>query len=168
VLPGGGTHAQVVPLRPAADAPEIDDCVEQIERTVGGDPEGCVLVGHSVGSRAVLHYLARLPEDRRVRGFLSVAGWWTIDEPWLALRPWIERPLDVDAARRAAGAVRVLISDDDPYTSDWRSTKRLWEERIGANVAIRHGGRHFNGEHEVAALIRLSGLIDDTSLGETA
>jgi predicted alpha/beta hydrolase family esterase len=162
VLPGGGAQASVVGLAPTAGAPEIDACVEAIERAVAGEPESCVIVGHSVGSRAALHYLAGLPAERGVRGFLSVAGWWTIDEPWPSLEPWIERPLDVKAARRAAGLVRVLISDDDPYTADWGETKRLWEELMGAEVAVRSGGRHFNGEHEVAALIRLSGLIDDT------
>ena len=49
-------------------------------------------------------------------------------------------------------AVTVLLSDDDPFTRDWRSNEATWVQRLDADVRISVGGRHFNGEQEPAVL----------------
>lgn len=157
----GLVDAVFVPLRPKPELPEIDETVASINHVVGNAPGSALLVGHSVGARAVLHYLAQLPPGRDAAGFLAVAGWWEIDEPWPELMPWIEEPVDAHRARNAARHTRVLLSDNDPFTRDCYRTEREWIERMGAEVAIRPEGRHFNGAHEQSVLINLAALAMD-------
>ena len=46
----------------------------------------------------------------------------------------------------------VLLSDNDPFTSDFRENGRLWTERLGAEVVLVPGARHFNASQEPAVL----------------
>jgi predicted alpha/beta hydrolase family esterase len=39
-----------------------------------------------------------------------------------------------------------MMSDNDPYTSDWHSHRAAWQERLGASVVMVSGVEHFNGE----------------------
>jgi len=151
----------VVADMPRPDEPVIEDWVARLSVLAGKDPAALantVLVGHSVGCRAVLHFLAGLSPGLNVRGTLMVAGWWTVDEPWETLLPWIERPIDLDRARESAGEVRVLVSDNDPFTSDQQTNTRLWRERLGAAVRLVSGAEHFNSRREAEVLAELERL----------
>jgi predicted alpha/beta hydrolase family esterase len=143
---------------PNRNAPVIEQCVATLEAELGNDLSalaGTLLLGHSVGCQALMRYLAEQPESsdpEAVPELLCVAGWWTIDEPWPAIRPWIDSPIALQRLRANTGAVTVLLSDDDPFTADWRSNESTWVQRIEAEVRVIVGGRHFNGEHEPAVL----------------
>jgi hypothetical protein len=52
----------------------------------------------------------------------------------------------------------VLLGDDDPFTADHRSTRRLFEERLDAEVRVERGGKHFNRSEEPAVLGALRDL----------
>jgi serine hydrolase len=158
-LPGVG-EATVVPLRPDANAPRIGPSVEALDRALGTELGRTLLIGHGTGCRALLHYLGGVPAGVWARGLLCVAGWWMLDAPGPGLLPWLEQPLDLDRARRAAGPVRALISDDDPYTADHDENRRLWMDQLGAEVAMRPGARHFGGAHEISVLINLAALLE--------
>lgn len=121
------------------------------------------LLGHSVGCQAILHYLASLPDGAAVAGVLAVAGWWTVDEPWDSIRPWLytdEAPtFDVARARRACPRLHVLISDNDPFTADWRTTEAHWRERMGAEVQVVPGAKHFNATEAPVVRDTLAALV---------
>lgn len=149
-------------LRPTPGAPTIEACVEELRGVIGDDREvlaRTVLVGHSVGCQATLRFLESLPDGARALGVLCVAGWWWVDQPWETIRPWIERPLDRARVRRAAGPVRVLISEDDPFTSDHAQNARQWEHALGAEVTLLEGARHLNRVREPAVLEALETLL---------
>ena len=73
-----------------------------------------------------------------------VAGWFHLDDPWDTIRPWVDAPLDDERARAATSALRVLISNNDRFTSDYRSTRAAFESRLGASVRVIEGRNHFN------------------------
>ena len=80
---------------------------------------------------------------------------------WDTLRPWIETPFDPSRTAARCGRIEVLLSDDDPYTSDTAETRRRFAEGLGAAVRITPGRRHFNDPEEPAvldAVLRLAGL----------
>lgn len=108
-----------------------------------------IVVGHSVGAQTVMRTLAALGGEP-VAAAVLVAGWWDVDEPWPTIRPWIDEPFDIDAARRAARGWWVLLSDNDPFTRDFETTATLFRDRLDATVEVVPGGRHFNAAAEPA------------------
>jgi pimeloyl-ACP methyl ester carboxylesterase len=150
------------PLLPAPDRPEIEPCLEACLGVLAGlDLARTMLMGHSVGCQVLMRALARLPDGPRAPALLCVAGWWTVDQPWDTLRPWIETPFDhLRAAARCARTV-VLLSDDDPFTRDAEVTRREFIAALGAEVHVAPGRRHFNAPEEPAvldAVLRLAGI----------
>src|SRR5215470_15419689 len=116
-LAGLGIRTEVVSLLPEPTAPGIDETVAAIARAVGDDPPEIaqtLLIGHSVGSRALLAYLSRHGAHRTFAGLTS-----------------------------AAGPITVLLSDNDPYTADWRANAADWLGKLGAAVHIAHGAGHY-------------------------
>jgi len=163
VVTGGFARNILTPEVADRDAPTAGAWVESLTTTCGReDLDDLYIVAHSVGCLGVLHYLASLPGTTTIAGFLAVAGWWTLDAPWETIAPWVysdERPtFDVSRARRACPAIRVLISDNDPFTSDWATTRRQWQERVGARVEVLPGKAHFNAREAPAVLDALAAL----------
>jgi predicted alpha/beta hydrolase family esterase len=154
-----GVKLDVAPLRPAPDRPEIEACLEALG---GLDPARTLLVGHSVGCQVLMRALARLPDGVRAPALLCIAGWWTVDQPWDTLRPWLETPFDHTRTAARCARIEVLLSDNDPYTRDAEETGRRFVSALGAEVQIVPGRRHFNAPEEpavLAAVLRLLGLI---------
>ncbi|PRP96483.1 RBBP9/YdeN family alpha/beta hydrolase [Enhygromyxa salina] len=164
--PGAGLQVEVVEL-PNPDAPVIEQCVAALQSALGTraeDLRSTLLVGHSVGCQALLRYLAELRasdsggggDSERPVGpehLLCIAGWWVVDEPWPSIRPWIDTSIALPSLQsNTAGGVTVLLSSDDPFTSDWRTNKATWEQRLDADVRVIQAGRHFNGAQEPAVL----------------
>lgn len=150
---------------PNRNAPVIDQCVAALESELGTDLTALastLLVGHSVGCQALMRYLADqvAPGEGQDRpSLVCVAGWWTVDAPWPAIRPWIDTPIALPRLRASTQSVTTLISDDDPFTSDWRANKATWEQRLDADVRVSAGGHHFNADREPAVLELLRTLI---------
>lgn len=120
-------------------------------RLAGASPGPRMIIAHSVGVRATLHALA-LEATPAIGGLLCVAGWASVDKPWPEIVPWIEEPLDTAAARAHAGKVRLLVSDDDPFTADHAATRAWFERELRAVSRLAPGGRHFNGKQEPIVL----------------
>ncbi len=151
----------VVAAMPDPDEPTIPAWVGRVRQLLGDDPDEIartVMVGHSVGCQAILRALAELPESVHVNGVLCVAGWLWTDEPWDSLIPWIETPFFLARTQDAVGRrIVVMMSDNDPYTFDWRAHRSAWQERLGASVAMVSGVEHFNGEQYPVILQTLLG-----------
>lgn len=143
-----GIRTKVVSLLPEPTAPGIDETVAAIAGAVGDDPHEIaqtVLIGHSVGSRALLAYLSRHGAHRSFAGLVSVAGWFTVDgvSSYPTLVPWVNVDLDFATIASAAGPITVLLSDNDPFTADWRANAAEWLSKLGAAVHIAHGAGHY-------------------------
>ncbi len=143
-----GISTKVVSLLPAPTAPGIDQMVTAIAKAVGDDSHEIaktVLIGHSLGSRALLAYLSSHGAHRTFAGFVSVAGWFTVDDlnSYPALAPWVNMDLSFASIASAAGPITVHLSDNDPFTADWRSNAADWLGKLGATVRIAHGAGHY-------------------------
>jgi predicted alpha/beta hydrolase family esterase len=143
-----GILTKLVPLRPQPRAPNIDETLVAIAEAVGNDTREIgqtILIGHSVGSRALLAYLSRQGAGQRFAGLVSVAGWFTVDDlaSYPALKPWVDMDLDFQSIAAAAGPITVHLSDNDPFTRDWRATAVAWLSKLDAAVHISHGAGHY-------------------------
>jgi predicted alpha/beta hydrolase family esterase len=160
-LPDAPFAEVVVPELPDPDAPRIDTWPPAILAALGTDPAllaRTVVLAHSVGCQATLHALAALPDGVRIAGMLAVAGWWHVDRPWPAIVPWQSQLPDLARVRAALGSLLVLLSDDDPFTSDHAGNAALWQERLGARVQRVPGGKHFNTPTSPVVLAALRSL----------
>ncbi len=140
---------------PNPGLPTISGWSEAISSIVGHDREQLdttILVGHSVGAQAVLHFLASLQPGQQVASAVFVAGWWDVDEPWDSIRPWIAHRHDYQQIISAAKSMHVLLSDNDPFTADHVANAELWRSRLGATVHLVPQAKHFNGTVEPAVL----------------
>ncbi len=106
-------------------------------------------VGHSVGCKAALLYLSELHTKKpelKMGGLMCVAGWWKVDNPWPQLYQWTNMQLDFEGIRDICNKnIVCLLSNNDPFTSDWQANKTEWETNLNAKVLIVPGAKHFNG-----------------------
>jgi predicted alpha/beta hydrolase family esterase len=138
----------IVADMPDPREPTIAAWVQHVHALLGDDPAeiaDTMFVAHSVGCQAVLRALAELPDGVHVHGVMCVAGWFWTDSPWASLKLWIDTPFDVERAKGASGRVVVLMSDNDPHTSDWRANTAAWQDKLNASAVLVPGVAHFNG-----------------------
>ena len=155
----------VVAPMPDPSNPTIAGWVPAIAAAVGDQPARLtrtVLVGHSVGCQAALRFLDGLADGTAVAAFVAVAGWWTVDEPWDTLMPWIETPVDLERVRARAGRVTLVLSDNDPFTSDHVKNAEAWSGRVGATVEMAPGRAHMNDRQEPEVLSAILAEIERT------
>ncbi|MDC0717360.1 alpha/beta hydrolase [Nannocystis bainbridge] len=159
--PGRPLDPVIVADLPNPGSPRLDTWPPAIAGLLGDDPavlRDTFVLGHSVGCQAALHALAALPAGSQIAGMLAVAGWWTVDEPWPAIRPWQNNLPELERVRAAVPRLTVLLSDNDGFTRDHASNAALWRERLGAQIELAPGARHFNSIEAppvLAALLRL-------------
>jgi serine hydrolase len=153
---------RVSSLLPRPDGPTIAASVKRWRETVlaDGEPGQTIVIAHSVGCQVTMRGLATLEEP--IAGCVFVGGWFSIDEPWESILPWQETELDLASTRAMAGRVRVLLSDDDPFTSDVDGTRARFESELGASVRVVGGARHFNRFEEPVVLDELLALARAT------
>jgi uncharacterized protein len=145
------------PATPTIEAwvPAVRAAIDDALKTPGPLP---IVVGHSVGCQAVMRALAGFDRPA-ASACLLVAAWWSVDEPWPSIRPWIDTSFDHARARAAASRFSVLLSDDDPFTRDHEHDAALFRERLGAEVRTVSGAKHFNGAREASVLEALEELL---------
>lgn len=147
---------------PRPELPDVESWPAAIAAALGTDPErlaSTYVIAHSVGCQALLRALAALPNGSRIGGALCVAGWWEIDRPWDSIRPWLAPISNLSQVRATMNRVRVLLSDNDPFTADHVSTGKTWQQLLGAEVQLSPGGKHFNAAEEPAVLAALLALV---------
>jgi predicted alpha/beta hydrolase family esterase len=120
------------------------------------------MIGHSIGSEAVLHYLEMLggrglsvgrtvlvasrfpagmsPEEaeRKIQG----------DE---ILKPWLTARVDPTRVGTAAGTCTVILSDSDPYIPI-EEAKASFLGNLTADIIVEHGKGHFNEDDNITEL----------------
>jgi predicted alpha/beta hydrolase family esterase len=160
--PGRFAQVQVLDL-PHPELPEVEVWTAAISWALGTAREQLAhtyVLAHSVGCQALLRSLTRLPVGASVAGVLAVAGWFAIDRPWDSIRPWLEPIPELARARAATKKLQVLLSDNDPFTSDYAANQRAWQEQLSAQVQLVPSGLHFNAKAEPAVLSALLTLSD--------
>jgi predicted alpha/beta hydrolase family esterase len=137
--------------------PSIKESIEAIQAELKEDPTNTVVMGHSVGFQAAMRAVAEQPVP--IAGLFGVAGWWSVDKPWPSIMPWIEIPFLYPQVVQFAPKRFVLLSTDDPFTANYQETKKLFEERLCAQVEVINEGKHFNQSEEPSVLEALIGFV---------
>jgi uncharacterized protein len=140
--------------------PTPEKSLKHLTKNITELNEQCYFIGHSVGCQAILQFLNTQKPDTIVGGFLFVAGWFAVDKPWESLKPWLKTDvLDFSFISRMTNFKQIILSDNDPFTSDFQQNKSLWEINLNANVNIVTGGKHFNNSTETEVLYEVEKMI---------
>jgi len=123
--------------------------------------EKIFLISQSVGNQTILHYLNETKIETPITGWLQVAAWFDIDEPWDSLKPWVEgtKKLNYEKIKKLVPNCICLISDNDNYTKDYKKTGKDWNEKIGSEIVIESGAGHFIKKEEEYNLPYIKDII---------
>jgi uncharacterized protein len=151
-----------LPAMPHPDRPEIPEWIGFIDKLVGEPDANTVMIAHSIGGEAVLHYLEALGgSGRSVGRTVLVASRFPTgmsteeaerkidgDE---VLRPWLTARVDPRRVRIAAGKCTVILSDNDPYVPIGEA-RASFQGKLAADIIIEHGKGHFNEDDDITEL----------------
>jgi predicted alpha/beta hydrolase family esterase len=151
-----------LPAMPHPDRPGISEWVDFIGKLVGKPDAKTVMIAHSLGCVAVLHYLEALGENAQSVGkTVLVAGRFPIGmspeeaekkiEGDEILKPWLTARVDPESVRMAAGKCTVILSDNDPYVSI-DEARASFQGNFVAEIIIEHGKGHFNEDDNITEL----------------
>jgi predicted alpha/beta hydrolase family esterase len=138
-----GLHiAASVPQLPSPDQPNIRRWVAALSEDIGEPDERTFLIGHSLGCRAILEYVALLPGVQKVGGIVLVAGNLTrVGFPQIA--NFFEQPVDYAAVREhVAGGVELIYSVDDPWVPIAHGEEL--RDQLNGDLTLVEGAKHFS------------------------
>lgn len=139
--------AVVVPAMPQPKDPEPHAWLSMLNETIGSI-DGAVLIGHSLGVRALALYVQSRPEEEKASLFVSVAGPFTFpthDHPHPRAQAtrdrWKDFELNPVALKKRISHSAGVYSKDDPWVpfdnAEWMRT------HMGASVIEEHNKGHF-------------------------
>ncbi len=128
---------------PALPKPRQPDPVAWVEtiHAAAGDSKRLIVIGHSLGTYALLEFIKGLPPDVRVEQAIFVAGFY-LDK---TSTYWPEHYLtdkDFIQLRRRIKKSLVIYSNDDRVVVPNRS--RALAQRLKAELLLDPGQRHFS------------------------
>ena len=141
------SYEVITPVMPETDYPKIEKWVPYLAKVIGEPRKDDILIGHSIGCQTILRYLENLPDGQKVDRVILVAGFVTLtgltDDQVIVARPWLESPINLGNIRNHANSFTAIFSDNDPFVP-WEENKKLFEEKLGAQIFTEHNKGHFN------------------------
>ncbi|HEY6915044.1 MAG TPA: alpha/beta hydrolase [Paludibacter sp.] len=148
---------------PNWDQPDINESIVYMNEHVKDIDSQTYFIGHSVGCQAVLRFLNQQLKSKKnlhIGGFLFVAGWFTVDNPWSTLKPWMDTSgINLSLIREQTNFRQVVLSDNDPFTANFNLNKSLWESMLNAKTNIYNNRQHFNRLIEEDILAEVEKMI---------
>jgi predicted alpha/beta hydrolase family esterase len=155
-------YAVWLPAMPSPNEPRIAEWIGFLQRLVGEPDDKTVLVGHSLGTQAVLRYLEILGKaGKSVGKTVLVAGMYPPGmSPGEAdsqtggdkvLQPWLTSAVDPEKVGSAAGKCTVILSDNDPFIP-FDKAKASFEATLRPTIVVEHGKGHFNEDDKLDEL----------------
>ena len=106
-----------------------------------------------------MRFLENLPENVKIAGCVFVAGWFNLkglekNEIGIA-KPWLETRINFNKVKKHCNKFLALFSDNDPVVP--LSDSKIFKEKLGAKVIVKHNEEHFNATQEMPEIIDFIG-----------
>ena len=132
-------YACALPM-PNPNEPLVDEWTAEIARHINSDDE-VYLVGHSLGTPAILHYL-QSPKAKKIAGAVLVSGPIEVT-PNKKISNFLDRKFDFKSIKSKAKNFTVIHGDNDPFVPLSHAEKLAKE--LGCELIIVKNGGHLNG-----------------------
>ncbi len=146
-----------VPQMPNADQPRMETWIPAIARAVGQADGRTFFVGHSMGCKAILGYLDRLPAGVVAGGAVFVAGFLQRltnleDDPITreTARRCLAFPVNLANVKTHVRRSVAIFSDNDQFVP--LDSQADFRDHLGSEVLIEHNRGHFSGSQGVREL----------------
>lgn len=148
-----------VPKMPNPSAPKIKAWVGHLKKFTKLIDEDAYLIGHSVGSQAVLRYVQTLKTNKKIKGIILIAPWMhldatTIEEEGEEVRkiakPWMETPINWKKVKSHCKNFVCIFSNNDPYVP--LSDRRIFKNKLKAKVITLKNRGHFTESDNIKKL----------------
>lgn len=142
-----------VPLMPNTFHPKIKPWVKHLSNVIGTPDEETFLIGHSIGSQAILRYLEALPLNVKIGKVVFVAGFFNLKnlnskEMAIAL-PWLKTPIDLDKVKNYSNFTAIFSSNNpDVPLKD----KEIFKRKLNAQIILENRMGHFSGSDGIKKL----------------
>lgn len=146
----------IAPQMPNAGEPKMEEWIPFVANLVGEPDENTYFIGHSMGTQTIMRYLESI-YPQKVGGVVLVAGFFDLinledEESEVIAKPWIETSIDLEKVREIGGRIRVLLSDDDEWV-ELDKNKKIFEEKLGAEVIVKEKMGHFTDNMDLPELL---------------
>lgn len=141
---------------PTPNEPNKDEWVREMERSIGEPDEDIFLVGHSLGSPAILRYLEKLPENSKIGGVVLVSSPSEIlhsEKPESKLRKidnFLDKPFDFEHIKKVCNNFVVIHGDNDDRVPFKHGEKIA--ASLNCNLISVAGGGHLNEFYNIYEL----------------
>ena len=130
-----------VPALPDPNYPKSDEWLQTMTEQVGLPSPDTVLVGHSLGAIAILHFLESLPENVSIRGVILVSGF-AESLGYPETNNFFDTPVDFSKITPHLERAIVINSDNDPYVP--LELGHSLAKSLGAEFILMPGAGHIN------------------------
>ena len=138
-----------VPALPKTQTPTYETWIPFLHQHIQQTDADTVLVGHSLGGLAILHFLNELPEGQVIGKAVLVAP--VVDSiiglsesEKVLFTSWQGKALDTEKIKRSCQHLIGFFSDNDQWIP-LESARRL-KEQFGASIFIEHNMGHFSDD----------------------
>lgn len=129
----------IVPTMPNSEAPELNAWIETLKSLVPSPDNQTYFIGHSIGCQTILRYLAGLTDGQKIGSAIFIAPWTTMPTglskaSQAIARPWVETPIDWQAAKAHCPHFSALFSDNDEWVP--LSEEKVFQEKLAKVILI--------------------------------
>lgn len=135
-----------IPAMPDTAEPKLEAWLPALRTAAGQADEELYLIGHSLGCATIMRYLESLSGGVQVGGVVFVAGF-NNNVGYEEVQSFFETPIDLGKVRASVkNGIVAIHSDDDPHVDLAYSV--VFRDKLGAEVIIKPGAKHFSGAIE--------------------
>lgn len=126
---------------PNSENPKQEQWFQAMQDAIGDVNENTYLIGHSLGTMAILRFLETLPEDQKVGGAILVSGFArSLNVP--ELESFHEAEVDFAKIKSVCKHFVVFHSDDDPLVPLEEGINL--RNQVDGDIIIVSGQQHLN------------------------
>lgn len=127
--------------------PDMGAWITAITDTVGTPDSELILIGHSIGTVAILRYIESLPADSRIAGALLVTGF--LNNIDAELDSFFRSPFDYGRIQTICPNIIAIESDTDPAVPPGSGAQI--RDHLGARLITLHDAGYMNASDGFSA-----------------